>query len=81
MDGDLDNEGNDSDLEGEGVENFVFLSSNPNTLVERLEVLVGEHFAGNKNAYREASAILHELLRIDEVSKIEYESGMNIFIE
>ena len=51
------------------------------TLVERLEVLVGEHFAGNKNAYREASAILHELLRMGELSKIEYENGMKIFIE
>ena len=28
-------------LEGRGVYNFIFLSSNPDTLVERLEVLVG----------------------------------------
>ena len=68
-------------LGGRGVENFIFLSSNPDTLVERLEVLVGEYFAGNKNAYREASAILHELLRMGELSKIEYENGMKIFIE
>ena len=54
-------------LEGRGVTNYVFLSSNPDTLVERLEVLVGEYFAGNKNAYREASAILHELLRMGEL--------------
>ena len=67
-------------LEGRGVANYVFLSSNPDTLVERLEVLVGEYFAGNKNAYREASAIL-QLLRMGELSKIEYENGMKIFIE
>ena len=59
---------------------FVFLSSDPNTLVERLEVLVGESLAGNKNAYREASAILAELLRIEELSNTEYENFMNIFI-
>ena len=68
-------------LEARGVTNYVFLSSNLDSLVERLEVLVGEHFAGNKNAYREASAILHELLKMDEISKNEYENGMNIFIE
>ena len=79
--GDLELLRQEKALEGRGVENFVFLSSNPDTLVERLEVLVGEYFAGNKNAYREASAILHELLRMGELSKIEYENGMKIFIE
>ena len=67
-------------IEGNGT-NFVFLSSDPNTLVERLEVLVGESFAGNKNAYREASAILAELLRMNELTSTEYEKGMNIFIK
>ena len=67
-------------IEGEGT-SFIFLSSDPNTLVERLEVLVGESFAGNKNAYREASAILAELLRMNELTSTEYEKGMNIFIK
>ena len=78
---DLELQGQERELEGRGVTNYVFLSSNPDSLVERLEVLVGEHFAGNKNAYREASAILNELLKMDELSKNEYENGMNIFIE
>ena len=66
-------------IEGQGT-TFIFLSSDPNTLVERLEVLVGESFAGNKNAYREASAILAELLRMEEITNTEYEKGMNVFI-
>ena len=67
-------------IEGQGT-SFVFLSFDPNNLVERLEVLVGESFAGNKNAYREASAILAELLRMNELTSTEYEKGMNIFIK
>ena len=67
-------------IEGQET-SFIFLSSDPNTLVERLEVLVGESFAGNKNAYREASAILAELLRMEELSYTEYEKGMKICIE
>ena len=67
-------------IEGEGT-SFIFLSSDPNTLVERLETLVGESFAGNKIAYREASAILAELLRMEEITNTEYEKGMKIFIE
>ena len=38
-------------IEGSSV-SFIFLSSNPNVLVERLEILVGESLAGNKNAFR-----------------------------
>ena len=49
---------------------FIFLSSDPNVLVTRLEVLIGESLAGNKNAYREASAILSELVRMSEISNI-----------
>ena len=36
-------------LEGQGV-SYVFSSSDPNILVKRLEVLIGEYFAGNKNS-------------------------------
>ena len=53
----------------------------PNNLVERLEVLVGESFAGNKNAYREASAILAELLRMEEITNTEYDKGMRLFTD
>ena len=67
-------------IEGQGT-SFVFLSSDPNTLVERLEVLVGESFAGNKNAYREASAILAELLRMEEITNTEYDKGMRLFTD
>ena len=65
-------------IEGQGT-TFIFLSSDPNTLVGRLEVLVGESFAGNKNAYREASAILAELLRMEELSNTEYEKRYENF--
>ena len=67
-------------IQGSSV-SFVFLSSNPNVLVERLEILVGESLAGNKNAFREASAILNELLQMEEISKEEYENGMKLFID
>ena len=65
---------------GEGV-SFVFMSSDPNVLVEKLELLAGESLAGNANAYREASAILHERLRMGEVTNQEYETDMKIFIK
>ena len=67
-------------IEGRGV-SFIFRSSDPNVFVERLEVLAGESLAGNTDAYREASAILHELLRMGEVTKQEYETGMKIFMK
>ena len=71
---------NIQEIDGDGI-NFIFLSSDPNTLVERFEVLVGESLAGNTNAFREASAILHELLRMKEITETEYENAMKIFIE
>ena len=71
---------NIQEIDGDGI-NFIFLSSDPNTLVERFEVLVGESLAGNTNAFREASAILHELLRMKEITETEYENAMKIFID
>ena len=67
-------------IQGSSV-SFVFLSSNPNVLVERFEILVGESLAANKNAFREASAILNELLQMEELSKEEYENGMKLLID
>ena len=59
-----------------------FLSyDDPNVLVERFEVLVGESSAGNTNAFPEGSAILHELLRMKEITETEYENAIKIFIE
>ena len=70
------------EIDGDGT-SFIFLSSDPNILVERLEVLVGESLAGNTNAFRESSAVLHELLRIrmKEITETEYENVMKIFID
>ena len=65
-------------IEGQGTR-FIFPSSDPNTSVQRLEFLVGESFAGNKNAYREASAILAELLRMEEITNTEYDKSMRLF--
>ena len=52
---------------GSGV-SYVFLSSDPNVLVQRLEVLIGENLAGNKNSLNKASAILNELLTQNEIN-------------
>ena len=38
-----------------------FYPGDPNILVNRLEVLIGEYFAGNKNSINETEAILKEL--------------------
>ena len=67
-------------IEGQGT-SFILLSSDPNTLVERLEALIGESLAENKNAYRDGSALLAELLRMEELSNTEYENLRNIFIK
>ena len=48
------------DLSENGV-SYVFLSSDPNILVQILEIIIGEYFAGNKNSISEAEAIFKEL--------------------
>ena len=58
-------------LEGQGI-SYVFLSSDPNILVNRLEVLIGEYFAGNKNSISESEAILKELINQNEINKEQY---------
>ena len=72
------NRSNIEEVDGDGTR---FRSSDPKDLVERFEVLVGESLAGNSNAFCEASAILHELLRMKEITEIENENAMKIFIE
>ena len=59
---------NTQEIDGDGTSS-IFLSSDPNTLTEILEVLVGEPLASNTNAIREASAILHEFLRMKDIRK------------
>ena len=68
------------EIDGQGT-SFIFLSSNPNVLVERFKVLIGESLAGNTKALREASAILLEFLRMKEITETEYENAMKIFID
>ena len=70
---------NINNIEGSSL-SFVFLSSNPNVSVEIFEILVRESLASNKNAFREASAILNELLQMNEISKEDYENGMKLFV-
>ena len=60
-------------LEGQGV-SYVFLSSDPNILVNRLEVLIGEYFAGNKNTLSESEAILKELMNQKEINETQYQN-------
>jgi hypothetical protein len=55
---------------GKGV---VFLSSNPNELVERLQLLIGSKEAGNSNTMNEICAILKELLRMNIIDIKEFE--------
>ena len=74
------NQSNIQNIDGDGV-SFIFLSSEPNVLVKRFDVLVGESLAGNTNAFREASALLHELLGMKEISEIEYENARKISID
>ena len=69
---------NFQEIDGDGT-TFIFLSSDPNALVERFEVLVGKPLAGNTNAIREASAILHEFLRMEEITENDHENAMKIF--
>ena len=66
-------------LEGQGI-SYVFLSSDPNILVNRLEVLIGEYLAGNKNSINEAEAILKELMNQKEINETQYKNTMKIFI-
>ena len=65
-------------LEGQGV-SYVFLSSDPNILVKRLEVLIGEYLAGNKNTISETEAILKELMNQNEINNQQYKNTMKLF--
>ena len=60
--------------QGQGI-SYVFLSSDPNILVNRLEVLIGEYLAGNKNSISEAEAILKELMNQNEINETQYKNS------
>ena len=69
---------NIDNVEGQGV-SYVFLSSDPNILVKRLEILTGEYFAGNKNTISESEAILKELMNQNEINNQQYKNTMKLF--
>ena len=54
---------------GKGI---VFLSSDPNLLVERLQLLIGSKEARNSNTMNEISAILKELIRLNIIDTQEF---------
>ena len=66
------------DSSGNGV-SYAFLSCDPNILVQRLEILIVEYFAGNKNSISEAEAILKELLNQNEINDTQYKNTMKFF--
>ena len=46
---------------------------------KRLEILIGEYFAGNKNTISESEAILKELLNQKEINNDQYKNTMKYF--
>ena len=69
------------DVQGEGLKTYVFLSSDPDFLLDRLEVLIAESAAGNNNVLNEILAIGEELHRKKEVSDEEYQNFLTNFGE
>ncbi len=57
---------------GSGLQNVMFLSSDPNELVERLSVLIQERQAGNDNVLDEGTAILDFLREAGNLTDEEY---------
>ena len=53
--------------------------NDPNVLVQRLEILIGEYLAGNKNSISEAEAILKELMKQNEINNNQYKNTMKLF--
>ena len=65
--------------EGESAVETVYLSDNPNTLMERLALLRGEFEAGNKGVTNEAIEIIEELKKKNIIEADEYKKLNNIF--
>ena len=60
---------------------YVFLSSDPDFLLDRLEVLIAESSVGNNNVLNEILAIGEELHRQGEVTDEEYQNFLTNFGE
>ena len=70
------------DVQGEGIKHtYVFLPSDPDYLLDRLEILIAESAAGNNNVLNEIPAIGEELHRQKEVTDDEYQNFLTNFGE
>ena len=77
-----DVQGEDTYISGNGLQQtYVFLSSDPVFLLDRLEVLIAESSAGNNNVLNEILAIGEELHRQKEVTDEEYQNFLTNFGE
>ena len=77
-----DVQGEDTYISGNGLQQtYVFLSSDPDFLFDRLEVLIAESSAGNNNVLNEILAIGEELHRQKEVTDEEYQNFLTNFGE
>ena len=75
-----DVQGEDTYISGNGLQQtYVFLSSDPVFLLDRLEVLIAESSAGNNNVLNEILAIGEELHRQKEVTDEEYQNFLTNF--
>ena len=75
-----DVQGEDTYISGNGLQQtYVFLSSDPDFLVDRLYILIAESSAGNNNVLDEILAIGEELHRQKEVSDEEYQNFLTNF--
>ena len=67
-------------MQGEGIKHtYVFLPSDPDYLLDRLEILIAESAAGNNNVLNEILAIGEELHRQKEVTDEEYQNFLSNF--
>ena len=77
-----DVQGEDTYISGNGLQQtYVFLSSDPDFLVDRLWILIAESSAGNNNVLNEILAIGEELHRQKEVTDEEYQNFLTNFGE
>ena len=58
---------------------YVFLSSDMNVLLKRIEVLFGLFHAGSANAISELTSITDELLKSNKITKHQFKSIRSLF--
>jgi hypothetical protein len=56
-----------------GDKNTTFLPSDPNSLIDQLQLSIASYTAGNNGEYNKIHSILDELLKQKVITKIEYE--------